>query len=66
MSREVAPGGRSIPGSETVTEAPVAGDDLVLTIDRSIQFSTEQVLLEKVSRDRRPRCDGDRHGPRHR
>ena len=27
----------------------MAGDDLVLTIDRSIQFSTEQVLLEKVS-----------------
>ena len=49
MSREVAPGGRSIPGSETVTEQPVAGDDLVLTLDRSIQFSTEQVLLEKVS-----------------
>jgi len=49
MSREVAPGGRSIPGSETVTEQPVAGDDLVLTLDRSTQFSTEQVLLEKVS-----------------
>lgn len=49
MSREVAPGGRSIPGSETVTEAPVAGDDLVLTLDRSVQFSTEQVLLEKVT-----------------
>lgn len=49
MSREVAPGGRSIPGSETVTEQPVAGDDLVLTLDRSIQFSTEQVLLEQVS-----------------
>jgi cell division protein FtsI (penicillin-binding protein 3) len=49
MSREVAPGNRSIPGSETVTEQPVPGDDLVLTIDRSIQFSTEQVLLEKVS-----------------
>ena len=43
------PADRSIPGSETVTEAPVAGDDLVLTIDRSIQFSAEQVLLEKVS-----------------
>jgi cell division protein FtsI (penicillin-binding protein 3) len=49
MTREVAPGNRSIPGSETVTEQPVAGDDLVLTLDRSIQFSTEQVLLEKVS-----------------
>lgn len=49
MRREVAPGGRSIPGSETVTEAPIAGDDLVLTLDRSVQYSTEQVLLEKVS-----------------
>jgi len=49
MRREVAPNGRSIPGSETVTEQPVSGQDLVLTLDRSIQFSTEQVLLEKVS-----------------
>ncbi len=49
MRREVAPNGRSIPGSETVTDQPVAGDDLVLTLDRSIQYSTEQVLLEKVS-----------------
>ena len=49
MSREVAPGNRSIPGSETVTEAPIPGDDLVLTLDRSIQFSAEQVLLERVS-----------------
>lgn len=49
MRREVAPGGRSIPGSETITEAPVAGDDLVLTLDRSVQYSTEQVLLEQVS-----------------
>lgn len=49
MRREVAPGGRSIPGSELVTERPVAGDDLVLTLDRSVQYSTEQVLLEKVT-----------------
>ncbi len=49
MSREVAPGNRSIPGTETVTEAPIPGNDLVLTLDRSIQFSTEQVLLERVS-----------------
>ncbi len=48
MRREVAPGGRSIPGSETVTDKPVAGNDLVLTLDRSIQYSTEQVLLEQV------------------
>lgn len=49
MRREVAPNGRSIPGSEAVTAAPVSGQDLVLTLDRSIQYSTEQVLLEKVS-----------------
>ena len=49
MSREIAPGGRTIPGSETVADRPVAGDDLVLTIDRSIQFATEQVLIDRVS-----------------
>jgi cell division protein FtsI (penicillin-binding protein 3) len=49
VRREVAPNGRSIPGSEVVTEQPIAGHDLVLTLDRSIQFSTEEVLLEKVS-----------------
>ncbi|MGI9645902.1 MAG: peptidoglycan D,D-transpeptidase FtsI family protein, partial [Ilumatobacteraceae bacterium] len=48
-TREIAPGGRTIPGSETVTTDQVAGDDLVLTIDRPIQFSTEQVLLEQVA-----------------
>ncbi|WP_420450453.1 peptidoglycan D,D-transpeptidase FtsI family protein [Ilumatobacter sp.] len=49
MTREIAPEGRTIPGSETVSEQPVAGDDLVLTIDRSIQYSTEQVLLDRVA-----------------
>ena len=66
MTCEVAPGGRSIPGSETVTEAPVPGDDLVLTLDRSIQFATEQALLERVDRARRPRRHGHRDGHRHR
>jgi cell division protein FtsI (penicillin-binding protein 3) len=50
MVREVAPNGRSIPGSETIAEKPESGSDLVLTIDRSIQYSTEQVLLEQVSK----------------
>lgn len=48
MTREIAPGGRTIPGSETITAPPVAGEDLVLTIDRSIQFATEQILIEQV------------------
>lgn len=50
MTREVAPGGRSIPGSETITMAPVPGDDLVLTIDRSIQYACEEALIDQVNR----------------
>ncbi|WP_206537689.1 peptidoglycan D,D-transpeptidase FtsI family protein, partial [Ilumatobacter nonamiensis] len=49
VTREIAPGGRTVPGSETYSEKPVAGDDLVLTIDRSIQFATEQVLIDRVT-----------------
>ena len=48
LTREIAPGGRTIPGSEVVSQQPVSGDDLVLTIDRSIQFATEQVLIDRV------------------
>jgi cell division protein FtsI (penicillin-binding protein 3) len=48
LTREVAPRGRSIPGSEQVTLEPVPGRDLVLTIDRSIQFATEQALIQRV------------------
>lgn len=50
MTREVDPNQRTIAGSESITQAPVAGNDLVLTIDRSIQFATEQVLLEQLER----------------
>jgi cell division protein FtsI (penicillin-binding protein 3) len=50
MTREVDPQQRTIAGSESITQAPVAGNDLVLTIDRSIQFATEQVLLEQLER----------------
>lgn len=48
MTREIAPGGRTIPGSEEIASAPVPGDDLVLTLDRSMQFATEQVMLAQV------------------
>ena len=50
MRREIAPNNRTIPGSETIVEDPVSGEDLVLTLDRSVQFQTEQVLLEQVVR----------------
>ena len=66
MTREIAPGGRTIPGSEIISQQPVAGDDLVLTIDRSIQFATEQVLIERVAADQRPRRADRGDGHRHR
>ena len=41
--------GRSIPGSGTTTVEPVPGDDLVLTIDRTLQYQVEQALVTRVS-----------------
>ena len=48
LTKEVAPKGRSIPGTERRTELPVPGNDVVLTLDRSIQFAAENALLEQV------------------
>jgi cell division protein FtsI (penicillin-binding protein 3) len=49
LSKEVAPGGRSIAGTEQVSLLPVPGNDIILTLDRSIQFATERALLERVT-----------------
>lgn len=49
VTRQVAPGGRSVPGTESDTSLPVPGDDLVLTLDRSIQFTCEEALIDQVS-----------------
>jgi cell division protein FtsI (penicillin-binding protein 3) len=40
--------GHSIPGADAVTRQPVPGDDLVLTLDRSLQFQVEQALVARV------------------
>jgi cell division protein FtsI (penicillin-binding protein 3) len=48
LRKEVAPGGRSVAGSEDVVTAPVAGNDLILTLDRSIQFQAELLLVDRV------------------
>jgi cell division protein FtsI (penicillin-binding protein 3) len=48
LSKEVAPKGRSIPGTERTTAVPVPGDDMVLTIDRTIQFAAESALIGRV------------------
>ncbi len=44
------PQGNEIPGGAHRVEASRRGQDLVLTIDRYLQFKTEQVLTEEVSR----------------
>lgn len=49
LSKEVAPGGRSIAGTEQVSLLPVPGNDIILTLDRSIQFASERALLERVA-----------------
>ena len=41
--------GRSIPGSGATTTDPVPGDDLILTVDRSLQFQVEQALVARVT-----------------
>ena len=48
LSKEVAPNGRSIPGTEHTSSLPVPGNDLVLTIDRSVQFAAENLLVDRV------------------
>ena len=41
--------GRSIPGSGATTTDAVPGNDLILTLDRSLQFQVEQALIARVS-----------------
>jgi cell division protein FtsI (penicillin-binding protein 3) len=45
---EVAPGGVAIAGSEHVLQPATPGTDLVTTIDRSVQYQAEQVLVRQV------------------
>lgn len=46
--REVDLRGRSIPGAEKTKSVPVPGDDLVLSIDKNIQYNTDAALLDRV------------------
>jgi len=48
MRKDVAPGGRSVAGSEELVSPPVPGRDLILTLDRSIQFQAEKLLQGRV------------------
>ena len=49
LRKEIAPGGRSIAGTEQIISTPVPGNDIILTLDRSIQFAAEGALLDRVS-----------------
>lgn len=49
VERELDRAGRSIPTGRNTVVSPQPGDDLVLTIDRSIQFQVEQALLRRTS-----------------
>ena len=50
---EVAPGGRSIAGSEQIVDAPVPGNDIVLTLDRSVQYASRAGAAQARRRARR-------------
>jgi cell division protein FtsI (penicillin-binding protein 3) len=47
--REHDRNGRSLPGSAATTSSPVPGGDVVLTIDRSVQYSVEQAMLAQIA-----------------
>ena len=45
---EIDPSGRQIPGGVQSFHAPVAGQDLVLTIDEPLQYDAEQALAQAI------------------
>lgn len=47
--REVDKNGRTIAGVGKTIVTPVPGDDLVLTIDRTVQYHTDAALLDRVA-----------------
>ena len=46
--REVDVNGRTIPGKESTKTKASPGDDLVLTVDKTIQYNTDAALLDRV------------------
>lgn len=49
LSIERGPDGRTIAGGRQQLEPPDRGDDLVLTIDRALQFEVERALGEQIA-----------------
>jgi cell division protein FtsI (penicillin-binding protein 3) len=50
LSLERAPGGLTITGAPRALQPPQSGTDLVLTIDRQVQWAAEQALADAVER----------------
>jgi len=48
LSIEIGLGGPEIPGQRQVRTEPIPGADVMLTIDRSLQFEVERVLIAQV------------------
>ena len=48
LSVERDPTGTDLPGTEHIVQKSARGTDLVLTIDRSIQYETERALVDQV------------------
>ena len=66
MTLEVAPNGRAIAGTGEVVQPATPGSDIITTIDRSVQYQAEQVLVQQVNITGRSRWPDHRHGHRHR
>ncbi len=49
LSLEIGRGGPTIPGQREVSRQPIPGADVVLTLDRSLQFEVERVLIDQVT-----------------
>ena len=49
LTLEETPGGHTIPVGEHQLTPAQKGDDLVLTIDRAMQYQTEQILADQVA-----------------
>ncbi len=45
---QIDPNGREVPGGRQVYRAPVAGQDLLLSIDEPLQYETEQALAQAI------------------
>ena len=66
LVRERDAQGHTIPVGRQSIEPATPGDDVVLTIDRSLQFATEQALLRQVTAVGAARCPRDHPRSAHR